>query len=291
MCRAIIRCRAKGRSIAWPRTRARWARAPRRSPPIRRWRGNSIAIPTARRRRCAPRSPGTTASTPTTIVCGTGSDELISLIAHAYAGPGDEVLYTAARLSHVQDRHAGDAAPRPWRRRKRDLAPTSMRCWRAVTPRTTSIVLPRQPEQPHRHATSPRRGAAPARGAARQRAAGDRRGLRRICAPQRLRGRARAGATTHDNVVMTRTFSKIYGLAGAAPRLGLLPAGGRRCAQPRARAVQRDGAGAWPPAWRRSPTAPIWTRQRRTTTAGCRGSRSDREARAAGHYPASATSC
>ncbi|MDB5410965.1 MAG: histidinol-phosphate aminotransferase, partial [Rhodospirillales bacterium] len=28
------------------------------------------------------------------IVCGTGSDELISLLAHAYAGPGDEVLYS-----------------------------------------------------------------------------------------------------------------------------------------------------------------------------------------------------
>lgn len=31
---------------------------------------------------------------PARIVCGTGSDELINLIAHAYAGPGDEVLYS-----------------------------------------------------------------------------------------------------------------------------------------------------------------------------------------------------
>ena len=29
------------------------------------------------------------------IVCGNGSDELISLLIHAYAGPGDEVLYSA----------------------------------------------------------------------------------------------------------------------------------------------------------------------------------------------------
>jgi histidinol-phosphate aminotransferase len=31
---------------------------------------------------------------PERIVCGTGSDELISLLAQAYAGPGDEVLYS-----------------------------------------------------------------------------------------------------------------------------------------------------------------------------------------------------
>jgi histidinol-phosphate aminotransferase len=27
-------------------------------------------------------------------LCGTGSDELISLLARCYAGPGDEVLYS-----------------------------------------------------------------------------------------------------------------------------------------------------------------------------------------------------
>lgn len=32
---------------------------------------------------------------PARIVCGTGSDELISLLARSYAGPGDEVLYSA----------------------------------------------------------------------------------------------------------------------------------------------------------------------------------------------------
>ncbi|WP_029351962.1 histidinol-phosphate transaminase [Bosea sp. 117] len=31
---------------------------------------------------------------PSRIVCGTGSDELIAVLAHVYAGPGDEVLYS-----------------------------------------------------------------------------------------------------------------------------------------------------------------------------------------------------
>ncbi|MCK5167537.1 MAG: aminotransferase class I/II-fold pyridoxal phosphate-dependent enzyme, partial [Rhodospirillaceae bacterium] len=31
---------------------------------------------------------------PARIVCGAGSDEILSLLAYSYAGPGDEVLYT-----------------------------------------------------------------------------------------------------------------------------------------------------------------------------------------------------
>jgi len=42
-----------------------------------------------------------------------------------------------------------------------------------------------------------------------------------------------------DNVVMTRTFSKIYGMGGLAPGLGLLPVRHRRRAEPRPRPVQR----------------------------------------------------
>jgi histidinol-phosphate aminotransferase len=29
------------------------------------------------------------------LICGSGSDELIGLLIHAYAGAGDEVLYSA----------------------------------------------------------------------------------------------------------------------------------------------------------------------------------------------------
>ena len=31
---------------------------------------------------------------PAQIVCGAGSDELLSMLAHAYLGPGDEAIYT-----------------------------------------------------------------------------------------------------------------------------------------------------------------------------------------------------
>ena len=52
------------------------------------------ATPTAARRSCARRSRAGTISTPSAIVCGAGSDELIGLLVRAYAGPGDEVLYS-----------------------------------------------------------------------------------------------------------------------------------------------------------------------------------------------------
>ena len=48
---------------------------------------------------------------------------------------------------------------------------------------------------------------------------------------------------TTDNTVMTRTFSKIYGLAALRLGWAYCPAADRRRAQPHARAVQRHGAG------------------------------------------------
>ena len=35
------------------------------------------------------------------IICGSGSDEIISLLCQAYAGPGDEVLHTEYGLSLI----------------------------------------------------------------------------------------------------------------------------------------------------------------------------------------------
>ena len=47
------------------------------------------------RGRCARRSARRFDLDPERIVCGAGSDELIQLLMRAYAGPGDEVLYSA----------------------------------------------------------------------------------------------------------------------------------------------------------------------------------------------------
>ena len=51
-------------------------------------------------------------------------------------------------------------------------------------------------------------------------------------------------AGTRENVFVTRTFSKMYGLGGDAGRLGLRAAGGDRRAQPAPRAIQPLERGA-----------------------------------------------
>ena len=78
--------------------------------------------------------------------------------------------------------------------------------------------LPRQPQQSHRHLPSPRRGAPPAQGAAGHTCCWC---SMRPTSEYVRRNDYEAGlelVATTDNTVMTRTFSKIYGLA--ALRLG-----------------------------------------------------------------------
>ena len=49
---------------------------------------------------------------PAKIVCGAGSDEIISLLCKAYAGPGDEVLYSEhGFLMYPISAHAAGATP------------------------------------------------------------------------------------------------------------------------------------------------------------------------------------
>lgn len=48
------------------------------------------------------------------IVCGNGSDELLTLLARAYAGPGDEVLHSEyGFLIHAMSAHSASATPVP----------------------------------------------------------------------------------------------------------------------------------------------------------------------------------
>ena len=209
------------------------------------------SIPTARstalaRRRSARRY----GLDPERIVCGTGSDELLHLLARAYAAPGDEVLYTehgfliypiaalAAGATPVD--RAGDELHR---RRRRACSRPSRRA-----PSSSSSPTPTIRPAP----TCRRRDAPPAR-----RPAGDvllviDAAYAEYVTPQRLRDAASSWSTTRDNVVMTRTFSKIYGLGGL--RLGWVYAPGahRRRAEPRARAVQRHRSR------RSTPASPRW---------------------------------
>ena len=129
---------------------------------------------------------------------------------------GDEAIHTTHGFLMYP---IARSAPAPSRssRRRRITPPTSTPSSRAVTPRTQHRV-PRQPEQPDRHLCAVRRGQAAAAGAA---------GATCCWCSTRPMPNTSSATTTKpasswsppcDNVVMCRTFSKIYGLA--ALRLG-----------------------------------------------------------------------
>ena len=174
-----------------------------------------------------------------------------------------------ARLPHVQDRHAVERRQRRCPCRRRATAPTSTRSWRASRDKTKIVFLanPNNPTGtyiPHDEVRRLHKGLPS------QHAAGARRGLLRVRAPQRLRGGPGAGRHHRQHGDDAHLLQDLRP-GRAAARLGLLPGCRRRRAEPRARAVQRHGAGAWRRAWRRSPTARTSRRPSRTTRSGCPG--------------------
>ncbi|HEX4081158.1 MAG TPA: histidinol-phosphate transaminase [Rhizomicrobium sp.] len=148
---------------------------------------------------------------PGRVVCGNGSDEILSQLAHAYLSPGDEVLFTEhAFLVYRIAAHANSAVPIavPETNLRADV--TAMLA--AATPRTRLVYLanPNNPTGSCLSATEIRRlhdGLPDSTLLV----------IDAAYAEYVRRDDYEAGAelvTRFDNVVMTRTFSKIYGLAG-----------------------------------------------------------------------------
>jgi len=147
---------------------------------------------------------------PAQIVCGSGSDELISLLINAYAGPGEEVLHSQHgflmyRISAMAAGATPIAAP------ETDLGADVDKLLSHVTSRTRIVFIanPNNPTGTYLSAAEMQRlrdglpsdvilaiDAAYAEYAS---------------ADDYTAGQALVGA--HDNVVMLRTFSKIYGLS------------------------------------------------------------------------------
>ncbi len=149
------------------------------------------------------------------IVCGAGSDELISFLCNAYAGPGDEVLYSAHGFLMYKI-SALAAGATPVTAPETDLT-TDVDAMIAAMNEKTRLVFIANPNNPtgtmlHRAELERLADALPPRAllvldgayAEYVRDADYEAGERLVEA--------------RENVVMTRTFSKIYGLA--ALRLG-----------------------------------------------------------------------
>jgi histidinol-phosphate aminotransferase len=148
---------------------------------------------------------------PDRIVCGAGSDEILNLIAHAYIGPGDEAVYSqhGFLVYPIATRSAGGkpvAAP------EKNLTADVDALLASVTPRTRVMFLA--------NPNNPTGTYLPFREVRRLHAALPSNVLLVLDAAYAeyvRRNDYESGvelAGTAANVVMTRTFSKIYGLAG-----------------------------------------------------------------------------
>lgn len=148
---------------------------------------------------------------PARVVMGTGSDELLHLAAQGYAGPGDEVLYVRYGFS-VYDIAARRCGAVPVVAPDADYG-SDVDALLACVSDATRVVFLANPNNPtgsflpkgeiaRLHAGLPGHVLLVV-----DQAYGE------YVAPQDCDG-ALALAEAHDNVLVTRTFSKIYGLAG-----------------------------------------------------------------------------
>ena len=152
---------------------------------------------------------------PARIVCGCGSDELLNLLAHAYLGVGDEAVFSEHGFLVYKIVTLGNGA-KPVITKAKNLVADVDAMIAALTPRTKIVFLdnPNNPTGTYLPFSEVRR-------------------LHAALRPDTLlvmdsayaeyvrRNDYEAGielVATSNNAVMTRTFSKIYGLAGL--RLG-----------------------------------------------------------------------
>ncbi|MFN3973380.1 MAG: histidinol-phosphate transaminase [Gemmobacter sp.] len=156
---------------------------------------------------------------PDRIICGVGSDEIITFLCQAYAGPGDEVVFTEhGFLMYRISALAAGATPVevPERERVTDIAAILAAC--SDRTRLVFIANPNNPTGTmisHSEIEALADALPPAAilvldGAYAEYVDGYDGGA--------------ALATTRPNVVMTRTFSKIYGLGGLRVGWGCGPA-------------------------------------------------------------------
>ncbi len=166
---------------------------------------------------------------PGRIVCGAGSDEIISLLAHAYICPGDEGIFTehGFLLYRIVILAAGGV---PVVAQERNLTADVDAILAKVGPRTKAVFLanPNNPTGTYLPIDEVRR--------LRERLPGDALlVLDAAYAEYVRRNDYEAGlelVATTGNTVMTRTFSKIYGLAA-------LRIGWAYCPEPVADAINR----------------------------------------------------
>ena len=179
---------------------------------------------------------------PENLICGNGSDEILTLIANAYLRPKDEVLFSAHgflvyKIATLANSATPIEVPEP---RAEVMDVDAMLAHVTGRTRLVYVANPNNPTGSYISAAEMRRlhAGLPASALLVIDAAYAEYAGRNDYDPGIQLVRA------SDNVVMTRTFSKIYGLAGLRVGWAYAPRPCRRHAQPPARTVQRQYRGA-----------------------------------------------
>ncbi|HEX6118625.1 MAG TPA: histidinol-phosphate transaminase [Dongiaceae bacterium] len=152
---------------------------------------------------------------PDRIVCGAGSDELLQLLVRAYAGPGDEVLYSQYGFL-VYPIAAKSVGATPVTAPEKDLRTDVDALLKAVTPRTRICFVANPNNPTGSYVTSAKLKKLRAGLPANVLLVVDAAYAEYVGLPEYESGLEMV--RNAGNVVMTRTFSKIFGLA--ALRLG-----------------------------------------------------------------------
>ncbi|MBL1234292.1 MAG: histidinol-phosphate transaminase [Rhodobiaceae bacterium] len=159
---------------------------------------------------------------PDNIVCGAGSDELLHLLAQCYVNPGDEVIYTehAFLVYPIVTKAAGGVCVTV----AEDNLTANVDAILAAQTARTKVVFVANPNNPT--------GTYLAMSEMRRLRAGLRDDVLLVVdaayAEYVRKNDYEAGielVATHDNVVMTRTFSKVYGLPALRLGWAYCPAG------------------------------------------------------------------
>ena len=215
MCRARAARPASPRCTSCPRTRRRWARARGRSRRCGARQASSNLYPDGTAAALREAIAAKHGLDPARIVCGAGSDELLSLLTQAYVGPGDEGVFTTHGFL-VYKIAILAAGGTPVVAAERNLTADVDAILAKVTPNTRIVFLanPNNPTGTYLPFEEVRRlhaGLPPTVLLV----------IDAAYAEYVHRNDYAAGlelAASAENVVMTRTFSKIYGLASL--RLG-----------------------------------------------------------------------
>ncbi|MEL7445774.1 MAG: histidinol-phosphate transaminase [Pseudomonadota bacterium] len=152
---------------------------------------------------------------PERIVCGTGSDELLNLAAQGFAGPGDEVLFSRYSFS-VYDIAARRCGAVPIEAEDNHFTADVGAMLASVTDRTRVVFLA-NPNNPTGTFIDRSKVAALHAGLPKDVLLVIDQAYAEYLLPEQDDG-GLALAAQHENVLVSRTFSKIYGLA--AERIG-----------------------------------------------------------------------